>query len=179
MTWRLLIAFVLTVAAVLASARTHAYAAEGSANVISFKNRTCGELTLTATGNDACFGFGGCALTIPAGETKRYGLREGVRPEWAIVKVAGHCPVEEGAELKTELKGECAIDLTRAFKGTNYRPGIDTPLPAMPGSPVKPQFEELPGLPAPGAKTASIVLDTGICEVVDGKEICEVSCDVN
>lgn len=150
--------------------------ARASEFAIAFKNRTCGEILLSATGNDSCFGAGGCELSIPRNGTERVALREGVRPRWARVTIKGTC--EE--EPPVVIEGSCAIDLSRLFRPGGYHPthpgrGTGEIKPGEMAAP--PIFEQITGPFDPGVAFASVDIGLGICEdMADGRQHCAVAC---
>jgi len=161
---------------VFASAGALAQDTNGGRNAIAFENRTCGDIQLEATGNNACFGYGGCSLDIPKRGTERVRLRAGVQPRWAQVRVNGQCD----APAPTVIKGECAVDLSDLFRAPG---GVRTPRPdeAMPtdGLARDPFFERLTGPLDPGLTFAHVSIDLGMCETgEDGKDLCGVQCNV-
>lgn len=143
---------------------------------IAFENRTCGEISLSATGNESCFGYGGCKLTIPEGKVERAALREGVRPRWAKIDVTGQC----GGEPRTSINGSCGVDLAKVLGPAGYEPKLRGPGTSEPG-PTKvapsPLFEPVDGPLDRSTSFATIAVDLGICDVAgDGSQQCDVSC---
>ncbi|MEQ9146508.1 MAG: hypothetical protein RLO08_19320 [Parvibaculaceae bacterium] len=139
-----------------------------SGNLISFQNDTCVSIQLQAEGNDSCFGYGGCSLSIAPYDTKQVRLREGVRPKWAQVTVTGTCE-----EKNIVLEGQCAVDLEEIFRESGYRRDGAPRDPVLGGKPI---FEEITGPYDPGVSHASVHLGIGLCEEVDGKDQCDVRC---
>ena len=142
---------------------------------IAFENRTCGEISLSATGNESCFGYGGCKLTIPDGKAERAALREGVRPRWAKIDVAGQCD-----EPRTSINGSCGVDLAEVLGPAGYEPKLRGPGTSEPGPTnvaPSPLFEPVEGPLDHSTSFATIVVDLGICDVAgDGSQQCDVSC---
>ncbi|MEQ9519491.1 MAG: hypothetical protein RLN89_08625 [Parvibaculum sp.] len=153
-------------AVLIAAASFPALAAE---NIISFQNETCVQIQLEAEGNDACFGYQGCRLDIAPNQSTQVKLREGVRPKWAQVTVAGVCQ-----EKAIRLAGQCAVDLERAFRGKGYLSGSSS----TPSADTGPIFEAVTGPIGSDVAHATVVLSLGICEAGDEGDLCEVRCDI-
>ena len=140
-----------------------------SGNVLAFQNDSCVAIHLHAEGNNACFGYGGCSFDIAPRATKQVSLRPGVRPKWAQITVNGSCDTQ-----KIVMSGQCAIDLEHVFRESGYirngAPGEGST------SGQRPIFEEITGPFDAGVTFATVKLNVGVCEHIDGVDHCDVRC---
>jgi hypothetical protein len=146
-------------------------AASAAGNVISFQNDTCVAVHLEAEGNNACFGYGGCSLDIAPHGSKQVSLRPGVRPKWAQITVSGSCETQ-----KLSMNGQCAVDLEQVFRESGY---LRDSAPGESLRDAQPIFEEITGPFDQGVSFATVKLNVGLCELVDGVDHCDVRCSVD
>jgi len=142
--------------------------AQAAGNVIAFQNDSCVSVHLEAEGNNACFGYGGCSLDIAPHESKQVSLRPGVRPKWAQITVSGTCETQ-----KIEMAGQCAVDLEDVFRESGYMRNAPVNRDLRDENPI---FEEITGPFDAGVAFATVRLNVGVCEVVDGVDHCDVRC---